>query len=609
MLLLGTSAESDTHERHTFVVTGANRALLLKTIEYVGIVKDLRMNQEYAAALFTDGRVKLHMIDALRVDSNESDPMRSDDDEHKRESMMIDNKGKVSSIQITEELLIFASEQGIIEFFHFEDWSVVSLYRHSQGIRLIESDLMGLRVAAVDEFNKIFVYNVVTDSVIDVLMDDLPVSPHAILWDKSSVNSNLFIIYDGRDIHVHTWIKETIEGAKIEFSGSCRVSATQSPLLLHDGSVTSHTTSGNKVDFILSTHEGIHQTNDLSQVRSKILPTVLKLRRFTDAIRICNRLSDHRSWDRLARIAMYDMDLDLAIHACEKMSDFGLSVSLRKLQRNVAEKTLIMAHLAVCLEMYDLAQELFLASSQPEESLIMRQNIHDWKKALALAKRLSPQMLPLISREYASQLELSSEYETALIYYENAMDSGKRVSLDSSNIETPQLLDGSEEKHQELCIAGIARNALRIGNRRKGMTFAFKLRHHRNYLIEFANICESVNFISDAALLYESAREFGKAADLYIQDSNMAKVAQFIDYVSEPEPLIKFARFQEKDGRFKDAITAYKRAGKVDEVIRILLHELGNPDEAMRVARESKSVQGTNMIAKFFQEIPVANLQ
>ena len=475
------------------------------------------MNSDYAAALFTDGRIKLHMIDAQHPDN---DPERELSDSgnltHKRESAMIDNKDRSSFIQVTAELLVFASDQGTIEFFYFEDWAVVNLYRHTVGIKSIETDVMGVRVAAIDEQNKIFIYNAVTDVVVDLLIDELPTSPTSILWDKSAINSNLFIANDGKNIYVHSFIKETVEGPKIEFVGCSKVPQSQSPLLLHDGNVICQTTSGNKAVFALSTHEEIHSTPEKSILKSKILPSVLKLRRFRDAIKICERLNDRDSWQQVARTGIYDINLDVAILVCDKIPDFGMSRSLKKLRSEIEERSLLMAHLAVCLEMYDLAQELFLSSSRPEEALTMRQNIQDWETALVLAKRLSPQLIPTISREYASQLELAADYDGALIHFEKAMinssskaeDDAEAGATDSS-AGGPQRGEQSREKlkrHEELCIAGIARNAIRMGNAQRGLKCALKLKSNREVQLECARICESMKLFSDAANLYESAQ-------------------------------------------------------------------------------------------------------
>ncbi len=55
--------------------------------------------------------------------------------------------------------------------------------------------------------------------------------------------------------------------------------------------------------------------------------------------------------------------------------------------------------------------------------------------------------------------------------------------------------------------------------------------------------------------------------------------------------------------RFKEAASAYKAAKDYDSVIRINLDHLQNPEEAVKIVNETKSVDGAKMVAKFFQKI------
>lgn len=43
---------------------------------------------------------------------------------------------------------------------------------------------------------------------------------------------------------------------------------------------------------------------------------------------------------------------------------------------------------------------------------------------------------------------------------------------------------------------------------------------------------------------------------------------------------------------------AYESARDWDNVIRILLEHLNNPEEAVRVVRESQSIEGAKMVAR-----------
>ena len=91
-----------------------------------------------------------------------------------------------------------------------------------------------------------------------------------------------------------------------------------------------------------------------------------------------------------------------------------------------------MGHVAVFMESYNHAQELFLSSTNPVAalevivcmfstphrylndsgcisflSLQMRRDLLHWDQALNLAKTLAPDQIPFISKEYAQQLEFT----------------------------------------------------------------------------------------------------------------------------------------------------------------------------------------------------------
>lgn len=50
--------------------------------------------------------------------------------------------------------------------------------------------------------------------------------------------------------------------------------------------------------------------------------------------------------------------------------------------------------------------------------------------------------------------------------------------------------------------------------------------------------------------------------------------------------------------RYKDAAQAYESAKDWDNVIRVLLEHLNNPEEAVRIVRETQSIDGAKMVAR-----------
>lgn len=51
--------------------------------------------------------------------------------------------------------------------------------------------------------------------------------------------------------------------------------------------------------------------------------------------------------------------------------------------------------------------------------------------------------------------------------------------------------------------------------------------------------------------------------------------------------------------RYKDAAQAYESAKDWDNVIRVLLDHLNNPEDAVRIVRETQSIDGAKMVARY----------
>lgn len=50
--------------------------------------------------------------------------------------------------------------------------------------------------------------------------------------------------------------------------------------------------------------------------------------------------------------------------------------------------------------------------------------------------------------------------------------------------------------------------------------------------------------------------------------------------------------------RYKEAAQAYESAKDWDNMIRVLLDHLNNPEDAVRIVRETQSIEGAKMVAR-----------
>ena len=76
------------------------------------------------------------------------------------------------------------------------------------------------------------------------------------------------------------------------------------------------------------------------------------------------------------------------------------------------------------------------------------------------------------------------------------------------------------------------------------------------------------------------------------------KVGELLPHVASPKIHSQFAKAKELEGRYKDAAMAYGKAKDWDNVIRINLDHLQNPEEAVQIVRETQSIEGAKMVAK-----------
>ncbi|XP_009068773.1 PREDICTED: WD repeat-containing protein 19-like, partial [Acanthisitta chloris] len=213
----------------------------------------------------------------------------------------------------------------------------------------------------------------------------------------------------------------------------------------------------------------------------------------------------------------------------------------------------------------------------------MRQDLQHWDSALQLAKRLAPDQIPFISKEYAMQLEFMGDYVNALAHYEKG-------------------ITGNNKEHDEACLAGVAQMSLRMGDIRRGVNQAIK-HPSRGLKRDCGAILENMKQFSEAAQLYEKGQYYDKAASVYIRCKNWAKVGELLPHVSSPKIHLQYAKAKEVDGRYKEAVIAYEHAKQWDSVIRLYLDHLNNPEKAVTIVRETQSLEGAKMVARFFLQL------
>lgn len=94
----------------------------------------------------------------------------------------------------------------------------------------------------------------------------------------------------------------------------------------------------------------------------------------------------------------------VAMRVYEEIEDIATAWSLEDLL-HIDDYKLLSGYMAMFLGEYERAQSWFLNSSNPIAALEMRCDLLQWDQGLQLAKRMAPELIGYISREYAQQLE------------------------------------------------------------------------------------------------------------------------------------------------------------------------------------------------------------
>ncbi|KAK3876370.1 hypothetical protein Pcinc_018852 [Petrolisthes cinctipes] len=551
-------------------------AVYVRDREYLGTITTVHVNADYASVLY-EGKIQFHLLEGETGEDEE------------RESRLFPDPDQadlhISDHALTPDFLIYATDGGSLFFFFIEDWRVVSDYRHTTAITNIYAEPSGRRLIIIDSKGEGYLYNPVNDDLLEV--PEFPGSCRGCLWETSPVDRHVFAIYDEKNLYTYIYHQEHIKGHHVALIGTTKIPPSQVPLLLYNGEVTLQTASGKTASLILASHEMEANLHDYShdQLRTALKKNIA-LRRFKDASAICQVLNNKQDWEELGKACITCLNLELAMRVYRQLGEVGMVWSLQSL-KDLEDPLLLMGHLAMFLNQFNLAQDLYLRSSSPVAALEMRRDLLHWDQALQLAKKLSPDQIPYISREYAQQLEFTGDYPGALTHYERGV-----VNTDGT----------SSEEHNAACKAGIARTALRCGDIRRGVNIAAEM-NSRILKRECAEILENKKQYSEAAVLYESGNFHEKAASLYIRLKNWGKVGQLLVNINSPKMHLQYAKAKESDGQYREAATYYESARDYESVIRLLLNNLNSPEEAVRIVRETKSVEGAKMVARFFQKL------
>lgn len=120
----------------------------------------------------------------------------------------------------------------------------------------------------------------------------------------------------------------------------------------------------------------------------------------------------------------------------------------------------------------------------------------------------------------------------------------------------------------------------------------------KQLLHDCAEALIGIGHLTEAAHLYEMAESWDQACQLFIELKAWQKVHSILPHVNSAKMHAVYAKACESDGKFEEAINSYKNAGDMESAIRIYLDHLSDPHSASEIVVETKSIDGSKMLAR-----------
>ncbi|XP_076676074.1 intraflagellar transport protein Oseg6 isoform X2 [Andrena cerasifolii] len=549
--------------------------------DYLATIDSIRLNESYVSVLF-DGKLQLHTI---KMDES----LSNDGKDTKMFPDLNASDFRITCHALSTDFLIYTSDMGHIFYFCLEVFNQCTEHVHDNGIKEIYLDANGTQLCFIDNKSDAYVYNPVQETVLPI--PDCPDCIEGVIWDENILERNIFALYNKSIIIAYIVVKYFIEGAKIIKINTTKLPSETLPLLMYSGELTLSSTSNKLIQITLSSHEDVGNIVE-SKKMEEVLENQILCRRFQQAWSTCEKINEKESWLKLGESAIANLNMEFAIRVYRHIEDASMVWALQKME-DIDELPLLCGHACILLGNYNQAEKYFLQSSEPVQALYLRRDLMQWEQALNLAQKLKADEIPYIAREYAQQLEFTGNYPKALTNYERGLVDSNHSS--STTIHNPQ--------HRNLCLAGIARMSIRCGDSRKGVSIAVDNESSRQLRKECAEILESMKQFNEAALLYERAEYFDKAASAYIKLKNWQKVGLLLPQISSAKINIQYAKAKESEGKYEEAAKAFETAKDFENIIRINLEHLNNPARSVEVVQQTKSIEGAKMVAKYFQKM------
>lgn len=549
----------------------ANGALLCEK-EYTATIEKLCVTAS-AAAILGGGFIQVHQLEGPEVGHGRS--ARFPD-------ASADGNSRIVCMSVSPELLVWGDSSGSLVHFLLEEWTQVNEYRHSCGIVGVWGSASAMRLVMLDDARDSWLYNPLNDQRLPI--PNWPANVSNVLWDLT--DSNIFVAVSSTGFSVYSHAACTVAGPAVTLIGVSDTSKPSSvPMVLQKGIVFSLEGSGILDKTLLTTHKHLRG----GVIGQEQLDLALKCQHHEAAANICASMATDEAWKKFASTCLQNLEIEMATRGYRELGDAAMVLSLQKLL-DIEDKNLLAGTVAMINGDFSRAEKLFWSSSQPIRALEMRQDLLQWEEALRLAALLDESQVCRISCAYAQQLEHQGEHSRALELYDQCLSN-----------------QGITPEQARICRKGMVRTTLLTGDSARGVALGSEMVEKglvdKGLIKECAQLLEGMRQLNEAAMLYERAGLHEKAVSIYIAVKNFSSAGRLMEFVNTPKLQLGYAKAKESEGKFADAVVAYRKGKDMDSVVRLLLHDkLDRPAEAFEVVRETENVSGAKMAADYCEK-------
>uniref|UniRef100_A0A0K0G027 WD repeat domain 19 (inferred by orthology to a human protein) n=1 Tax=Strongyloides venezuelensis TaxID=75913 RepID=A0A0K0G027_STRVS len=221
--------------------------------EYISSITSIKINDEFAAAMVTGGKLQLNKIlsDSGYDDERNQSLIFPDSFEANVKRIKKESDLKIECMDLSERFLIYTTTYNEIKHFSLREWTFVNEYKHNTGIKWLSTEKDGLRLCFYDNKMETFLYSPLNNKLISFnSTTSIKVNFKNCLWENFTIDKNSFITYDDYTFFIYLIEKKESTEYKLTYINSQKIPYGMKPLMLNKGIVTCLSSKG-KINSVL----------------------------------------------------------------------------------------------------------------------------------------------------------------------------------------------------------------------------------------------------------------------------------------------------------------------------------------------------------------------